>query len=88
MSALSPLLQRSALRGPIRIYGEMVAVLWAEGNSSAAMRLEKLWNEPAVTHAFSLLCGYLLSGFPGQNHESYHQVCDTHTHVHHAEQAR
>ncbi|MEP6890538.1 MAG: hypothetical protein ABI955_07575, partial [Nitrospirota bacterium] len=43
MSALSPLLQRSALRGPLRIYCEMVAVLRAEDNTRAAIHLETLW---------------------------------------------
>lgn len=62
-------------------------LLCAEGNTRAAIHLETLWNEPPVTHAFSLLCGYPLSGFPGQNHESYHQVRH-HMQVHHAEQAR
>ncbi|MEP6935911.1 MAG: MEDS domain-containing protein [Nitrospirota bacterium] len=88
ISALTPILERATLRGPIRIYGEMVAVLWAQGNTKAAIRLEALWNELAATHAFSLLCGYPMSGFPNQNHETFHQVCHAHTHVHQAEQAR
>ena len=87
ISALTPIIQRATLRGPIRIYGEMVAVLWAQGNTSAAIRLEALWNELAATQAFSLLCGYRMSSFPGQNDESYQKVCQTHTHVHQAEPA-
>ena len=58
------------------------------GNAKAAIRLEELWNELAVSYPFSLLCGYPMSEFPDHNHESYHQVCHTHTQVHHAEQAR
>ena len=29
----------------VRAYGEMVDVLWRDGNSRAAIRLEELWNE-------------------------------------------
>ena len=88
ISALTPIFQWAALRGPIRIYGEMVAVLWAQGNTRGAIRLEELWNELAATYAFSLLCGYPMSGFPDQHHVSFHQVCHAHTQVYRAEQAR
>ena len=43
---------------PVRIYGEMVAVLWAQGKHRAAIRLEELWNALARQREFSLLCGY------------------------------
>jgi hypothetical protein len=45
-------------QGPIRAYGEMVDVLWKQGQEAAAIRLEMLWNRLATTHRFSLLCGY------------------------------
>jgi hypothetical protein len=47
----------------IRAYGEMVDVLWQDGMTAAAIRLEVLWNHLADTHAFSLLCGYALGNF-------------------------
>ena len=47
----------------VRAFGEMVALLWAKGNRSAAIRLEELWNELAKTHRFALLCGYPINGF-------------------------
>ena len=34
MSNIWPILQQATLAGPIRIFGEMVAVLWAQGNHS------------------------------------------------------
>lgn len=46
---------------PPRLYGEMVAVLWDEGNVAAALQVEALWNELAAEHEFSLLCGYPMS---------------------------
>ena len=47
----------------IRAYGEMVDVLWKAGQDVAAVRLEMLWNKLAMTHDFSLLCGYAMGSF-------------------------
>lgn len=85
-STVGPLLQRAALKGPVRIFGEMAAVLWAEGKTRAAIRLEELGNELASQHAFSLLCAYPMSGFQDQKDNlSFLQVCRAHTHVHPAQ---
>ena len=42
----------------LRAFGEMVALLAADGMADAAVRLEELWNRLAATHHFSLLCAY------------------------------
>jgi hypothetical protein len=42
----------------IRVYGEMVALLWRGGDVSGALLLEELWNELARQLPFSLYCGY------------------------------
>lgn len=47
----------------IRAYGEMVDLLWKDGNADAAIRLEVLWNSLATTHQFNLLCGYAIGSF-------------------------
>ena len=47
----------------IRAYGEMVNVLWKDGMTAAAIRLETLWNELAKSHDFKLLCGYSMGNF-------------------------
>jgi signal transduction histidine kinase len=47
----------------VAIFGEMVALLWADGKADAAIRLEQLWNELARTKSFSLFCAYPMSGF-------------------------
>jgi hypothetical protein len=47
----------------MRAYGEMVNVLWKDGQTSAAIRLETLWNELAKAHSFKLLCGYSMGNF-------------------------
>jgi PAS domain S-box-containing protein len=64
------------------IFGEMVALLWAEGKAEAAVELEHLWNELAKIHSFSLHCGYPLQGFDSAEHsESFRQICAAHSGV-------
>ncbi len=60
-------------------FGEMVAILWAEGNHRAAIQLEKLWNNLAETHAFSLRCAYPMPRFDrGEHSEPFLQICAEH----------
>ncbi|SRR5581483_1510414 len=47
----------------IRVYGEMVDILWRRGNPAAAIRLEEYWNDLCRIYDFSLFCAYLLDGF-------------------------
>jgi hypothetical protein len=42
----------------LRVFGEMVDLLWGSGNFDAAIRLEDLWNELAAGTGLSLLCAY------------------------------
>lgn len=63
----------------VRIFGEMVAVLWANGNVAGAIRLEEMWNELAKALPFSLLCGYPISDF--SDAETFRSVCSAHTRV-------
>jgi hypothetical protein len=72
---------RGRERTPVRAYGEMVDVLWKQGKTTAAVRLEVLWNDLATTHVFSLLCGYAIGNFYKQT-QKYEEVCNLHTHVH------
>jgi signal transduction histidine kinase/ActR/RegA family two-component response regulator len=48
---------------PVRVFGEMVALLWAEQKYEEAIRLEALWNELRRTQAFLLFCAYPMGGF-------------------------
>jgi hypothetical protein len=75
---------RGRERTPVRAYGEMVDVLWKQGKTDAAVRLEVLWNDLASTHVFSLLCGYAIGNFYKQT-QRYEEVCNLHTHVHESE---
>lgn len=63
----------------VRIYGEMVDLLWTQNMREAAIRLETLWNELATTRHFSLLCGY--STGHSNDYSQVRAVCEKHTHV-------
>jgi hypothetical protein len=67
-------------RTMIRTYGEMVDVLWKDGNPEAAIRLEMLWNKLANQYGFALLCGYAMGNFFKQT-TLFEEVCRQHTHV-------
>jgi PAS domain-containing protein len=68
------------------VYGEMVALLWANGMRDATVRLEELWNELAEKHNFSLLCGYPVSAFTRLEHRQlFFNICGEHTHINPAE---
>jgi signal transduction histidine kinase len=63
-------------------FGEMVALLWAEGKHPSAIRLEQLWNDLAKTHSFSLRCAYPMGGFHLQEHsEPFLKICTEHSAV-------
>jgi PAS domain S-box-containing protein len=64
------------------VFGEMVALLWAQGSARAAIELEGLWNELAKTHSFSLHCAYPLQAFYRQEHaEDLLRICNEHSGV-------
>lgn len=73
--------QLTMRRNPIRIYGEMVSVMWADGDQAGALHLEQVWNLLAKIHSFDLLCGYPLDLFEQDDIEKLSAVCREHTHV-------
>lgn len=78
---LGPLIEkaRGECRRMVRVYGEMVDLLWKAGATSAATQIETLWNTLAGNHAFVLLCAYALDGITNTTHIS--EICGHHTHV-------
>jgi hypothetical protein len=67
---------------PIRAYGEMVDLLWQEGNQEGAIKLEILWNQLATNYEFSLLCGYAVGHFYKETRDPrFQEVCDLHSEV-------
>ncbi len=64
------------------VYGEMVSVLWEEGKTGAAMRLEQLWNELATQRRFHLSCGWPLRFFSRDTDGVViERICAEHSHV-------
>ena len=76
---------RSALDGKdrrIAVFGELVALLWAEGKMQEAIGVEELWNGLAKVHSFSLLCAYPMTGFNNEKHiEPFVKMCGHHSGV-------
>ena len=63
----------------IRAFGEMVAILWAQGHSGATVHLEHLWNKFCEKEAFCLFCAYPKTGFTGDINSSVNHICDQHS---------
>ena len=79
---VTSLIEPAASEGrDVRVYGEMVALLWAAGDVTSTIALEDLWNELASEHAFSLFCGYPISGFDVQTRTFFEHICGQHGRV-------
>ena len=63
-NAMAPIFDRCRnTKAWIRAGGEMVGLLVAQGNWSAALQLERLWNKLHEQDKFSIFCGYAKSIF-------------------------
>jgi MEDS: MEthanogen/methylotroph, DcmR Sensory domain len=66
----------------LRAFGEMMDILLARGQASAAIALEDLWNELARHRRFSLLCAYNLDIFDvGTQADALPAVFAAHSHA-------
>jgi PAS domain S-box-containing protein len=76
-------LSRAAMKGRVRVFGEMVALLWKEGKADEAIQLEGLWNELAREIPFLLLCAYPIGGLPRDVdiQPFLDAICREHSHV-------
>ena len=64
----------------LTVFGEMVAILWEQGNRAGALALEKLWNDAMNEEAFHLHCAYPRWLF-GQESSEMQDICDVHSHI-------
>jgi PAS domain S-box-containing protein len=72
----------AASAGPVRAFGEMVALLAQAGNFAAAIQLEHLWNRLIADLDVCLLCAYPASLFlAAEGREALREVCGTHSQV-------
>jgi hypothetical protein len=75
-------LSRAAVGGRrVRAFGEMVAILWAQGNSGATVRLEHLWQELCTERNLALFCAYPRCGFTLDSSQSIDDICAAHSRV-------
>jgi hypothetical protein len=81
--AVAELVRTLASEGaPLRVYGEMVDVLAAEGDLQAAHELERLWNELGGRVPFTLYCGYSAVNFGNPaTSKALHSICRAHSEI-------
>jgi hypothetical protein len=75
----STILRSTTHRTRVRAYGEMVSLLWAEGNAAATLRLEVLWSDLQRRIPFPLLCAYPMRDFPNEPDNGFDEICSHHT---------
>jgi hypothetical protein len=64
----------------VRAFGEMVALLWAQGLNGATVQLEHLWNQFCDAQEFSLFCAYPKAGFTSNDLTgSFDHICCAHS---------
>lgn len=63
----------------VRAFGEMVALMWADGLCEAAVQLEHFWTRLCAAQQFSLFCAYPRSGFGNGGESGIGQVCAAHS---------
>jgi MEDS: MEthanogen/methylotroph, DcmR Sensory domain len=80
---MSPVLAAASRKqGPVRVFGEMVAVLWEAGSADATIELEALWNEISKQYPFALLCAYPAAAVSDEaDSDVLAQVCCAHSAV-------
>jgi len=82
MQTVSKLLEKAGKKDRrIRAFGEMVAILWAQGNNGATIQLEHLWNKFSKKAQFCLFCAYPKTGFTEDMNTSIIDICGCHSRV-------
>jgi MEDS: MEthanogen/methylotroph, DcmR Sensory domain len=62
------------------VFGEMVAVLWKDGNRVAALALEHLWNNLLAEQTLYLHCAYPRALF-ASDEAGVLTICQSHSHI-------
>jgi DNA-binding NarL/FixJ family response regulator len=66
----------------VAIFGEMCHLLWAQGNTEAAIQVEKLGNDLAKKYDVDILCGYSPSSVQGgMDNQIFQRICAEHSAV-------
>ena len=72
---------RGKQKREVRLFGEMVALLWAQGKAGAVHRLEHLWHEVVKREGVPLYCAYPRSAFGDETQATVRQICAAHDKV-------
>jgi hypothetical protein len=82
IDTILPVVQSAGRGGrQVRAFGEMVALLWAQGHNAATLRLEALWNAFCRREALALFCAYPRIGATRDLTEALADVCAAHSKV-------
>lgn len=66
----------------LRAYGEMVGVLWTQGQFAAAARVEQFWNKTLSATSFHLFCSYPIDVLdPDFQPTALDPILSAHTHL-------
>ena len=80
LSTIAPLIRCAEIKHQrVVLFGEMVALLCAEGRTKDAIKLERLWNELLQTHPVHLRCAYPMT--EELKGEPYAAICAEHSAV-------
>jgi len=65
---------------PLRVYGEVVALLWHAGHVGAAIELENLWIDLGKIYSFGLYCAYPANSlaYTHNGADAVRRVCQCH----------
>lgn len=63
----------------VRAFGELVVLLWQQGNHGATVRLEHLWHQLIEEEKLKLFCAYPKSGFTQDSNLSLEAICACHS---------
>ncbi len=64
----------------VRAFGEMVGILWEQGNRAATLRLEEIWHRFCQREGLVLYCAYREETFASEP-ESRRRICGSHSHL-------
>jgi anti-sigma regulatory factor (Ser/Thr protein kinase) len=64
---------------PVRVFGEMVGLLWEAGDVRGAIALEAMWNDLIPEVGFDLMCAYPAALIETSSLVDVRAVCDQHS---------
>lgn len=79
---IGPIVAGAELKHPhVLAFGEMVGLLSQDGKHDLAIELERLWNQLAIRHAFSLFCAYARNAFSAHDRQAFEHICREHASI-------